>query len=173
MNIFKLIGPLLILLLMGSSSADTDYCAEKYKIMAHRTLVCYREPLNDVQINRLEKHLSKAIRLYPEFIKRYDISWKRPTDVLVIVIFTYREMNDPVLFAKIMPNYSNLPMGKVGARYFPNENILCITSAAAFISSPDLPHETVHWLNRTAGIFDKKKDESIAYAFESYYFSHK
>lgn len=161
-------------MLLGSlPAAGVDYCAQKYKFVEHGTLVCYRNPLSDVQIDKLEKHLSKTVRLYPDFIKRYDISWKRPEGILAVVFFSHEEMNDPALFAELLPNYSNLPMGDVEARYFPEENILCITRAALSIRSPDLPHEAVHWLNKAAGITNKKRDESIAYAFEPYYFSHK
>ena len=120
-------------------------------------------------VNTVRKDISSTIYLYEKFLNQEEPSYTWPSKIQLrggIIILTSEELNDTHLFAMADDK-------SVLGRFFPEKNLIYITSNYLDSENTIILHELVHLINSTIGITDQATDEKLAYGFEQYYMSLK
>jgi hypothetical protein len=152
---------------LSSEAHAGKYCKYKYSdlYVTHNAIICTPTELNIAQIKYLAAVMDKVYRLYPDFAKHYGVNnAKRPDKSVGIVFMPIGDLNDPKTFSYKIKKRANL----VKARYFIKDQMLYL-APNVFDDDLDLAHEMVHYLNEFNGVVEESKDETMAYAFETYY----
>ncbi len=166
---------LLLLTMMGSSPlppptpVDERWCVHRYAIEGGRLPVCATFPLEQSDLEQLDRSYRSARSLYPEFAKEHALAFdERRLVEPAIHVVRYEEINDREAFPR------GPGVGNILGRYIVGRGWVFITDRALTGSSGvHLAHELAHWIQDAQGMAaDADRDESLAQAFHRFFEAH-